>query len=240
MIAELETEQFILSGQSFTVRLMELSAAFAAWLQEQVEARGMTIPELAERIGVSKTTLYNYANGETDFPRKTTLAKIEAGLGAKFPVPERRPPPDIKGGHPQPDTVHLSGVSLRAVDAIDLRAMEEIPLDTDGDAFMAAIRLKSYGKVSTDSSAPELFAVRLPVAMGPFVAGQRLTINRNLEPEPEEHVLVRARGRRQFGTFQRDDDGHPAVMLWSGGLTRDYTLIGTVIEASHSTLKRPR
>jgi len=44
----------------------------------------MTPAELAEKSGISIPAVYNIESGRTEFPRQSTLAKLEKALGKKF------------------------------------------------------------------------------------------------------------------------------------------------------------
>lgn len=53
-------------------------------LQEEMHISGMDIKELAAKVGVSTSTLYNLRQGTTRWPRPTTLFPLMAALGLYF------------------------------------------------------------------------------------------------------------------------------------------------------------
>lgn len=216
---------------------MDISTAYRVWLKAQIESAGISVPDLAERAGTRKQTIYMFLAGETDFPRANTRQSWERALGRKF-TPETV---GAVAGQDQTKHVQLDVQdSSRLAPAIDLRALEQIPLDLEGAAFMEAVERKRYRYVPVDSDAEHVLSIRLHEDLGGFKATQVLTVQLGLEPEEGEHVFVQAKGRRQLGTWSLDDDRKPSVSLWSGGITREFRLIGTVISVTQSTLKRPR
>ena len=66
--------------------LSEGPAAFGAWLSKTRALRQMTVPELAERSGVSAVAIYNLEGGRTTNPRRQTQASLSKALGQSPPA----------------------------------------------------------------------------------------------------------------------------------------------------------
>ena len=55
-----------------------------AWLSKARQTRGVTVPELARKTGVSVPGIYNIESGKAQSPRQSTITKLERALGEQF------------------------------------------------------------------------------------------------------------------------------------------------------------
>jgi transcriptional regulator with XRE-family HTH domain len=55
-----------------------------AWLSKARQSRGITVPELARKAGVSVPAIYNIESGKAQSPRQNTIGKLERALGEQF------------------------------------------------------------------------------------------------------------------------------------------------------------
>jgi transcriptional regulator with XRE-family HTH domain len=60
-------------------------SAFGAWLRKARSAKDFSIPQLAQKSGVSIPAIYNIENGKSINPQKETRKKLEKALGKKVP-----------------------------------------------------------------------------------------------------------------------------------------------------------
>ena len=59
--------------------------AFGSWVRETRTAAGLTVPDLAEKSGVSIPQIYNIEAGRSTNPREQTRKKLETALDSKVP-----------------------------------------------------------------------------------------------------------------------------------------------------------
>lgn len=57
-------------------------SVIGAWVNKQRQEKGWSVPELAAKAGLSALAIYRVESGQTENPRKETLAKIQKALGA--------------------------------------------------------------------------------------------------------------------------------------------------------------
>jgi transcriptional regulator with XRE-family HTH domain len=60
--------------------------AFGAWLSKTRLAKKMSVPELAQRAGISAVVIYNLEQGKSLNPQRKTRISLENALGEKTPV----------------------------------------------------------------------------------------------------------------------------------------------------------
>lgn len=61
-----------------------ISSPIAAWLIKTRLEKGFSIPEIAEKSGLSEASVYNIEAGRSSNPRAETVRKLEHALGAKL------------------------------------------------------------------------------------------------------------------------------------------------------------
>lgn len=61
-------------------------AAFGHWLQTEMEKKGLKIPDLAQRTGLTYTGIWNIVKGNTVSPRSETRDKLAAALNEAIPA----------------------------------------------------------------------------------------------------------------------------------------------------------
>lgn len=59
--------------------------AVGSWVNRSRIEKGISVPELAERTGLSGMAIYNIEAGRISNPRPATLKKLEAALGVEIP-----------------------------------------------------------------------------------------------------------------------------------------------------------
>jgi transcriptional regulator with XRE-family HTH domain len=81
--AKLET---LLGSTSQTVasESSSMEGMFSRWLRRERLNKGLTVPELAKRSGVSQLQIENLESGRSVNPQAKTRAKLEQGLGVKI------------------------------------------------------------------------------------------------------------------------------------------------------------
>jgi transcriptional regulator with XRE-family HTH domain len=57
-------------------------SVIGTWVNKQRQEKGWSVPELAAKAGLSPLAIYRVESGQTENPRKETLAKIQRALGA--------------------------------------------------------------------------------------------------------------------------------------------------------------
>ncbi|WP_287209028.1 helix-turn-helix domain-containing protein [Mesorhizobium sp.] len=60
-------------------------SAFGDWLREEMRRKGLSIPALAERTGISSTGIWNIVKGNTVSPRDETRKKLADALNEVVP-----------------------------------------------------------------------------------------------------------------------------------------------------------
>lgn len=63
----------------------DTSRAFGRWLERARENAGLSVPELAERAGISPPAIYNIESGRSANPRLDTRRKLERALNIDAP-----------------------------------------------------------------------------------------------------------------------------------------------------------
>jgi len=61
-------------------------SAFGSWLQSQMDQRGLTIPDMVAKTGITYAGIYNIVKGKTKSPRPETRAKLAEALGQIVPT----------------------------------------------------------------------------------------------------------------------------------------------------------
>lgn len=70
--------------QSDSKELKYASSPFAAWLTKTRLEKNLSIPEIAEKAGLSEASVYNIGAGRSTNPRAETVRKLELALGTKL------------------------------------------------------------------------------------------------------------------------------------------------------------
>jgi transcriptional regulator with XRE-family HTH domain len=61
-------------------------SAFGAWLSKTRTEKGMSVPELASKSGITAPAIYNIESGKSLNPQKETRRRLEQALGASIPA----------------------------------------------------------------------------------------------------------------------------------------------------------
>ena len=59
--------------------------SFGEWLNDQMRVKGVTIPDLVSKTGITYTGIWNIVNGYTWSPRDETRKKLASALNEKIP-----------------------------------------------------------------------------------------------------------------------------------------------------------
>jgi transcriptional regulator with XRE-family HTH domain len=73
---------------------IESPSAIGAWLNRTRLEQKLSVPELADKAGLSAVALYNIESGRSQSPQRKTVAKLERHLGSNYrqrPKKRRRP-----------------------------------------------------------------------------------------------------------------------------------------------------
>ena len=58
---------------------------FGIWLRDERSRQGMSVPQLAEKSGVSSPAIYNIENGKSLYPQQNTIEKLSKALNKNIP-----------------------------------------------------------------------------------------------------------------------------------------------------------
>ena len=61
-------------------------SSYAEWVREHRQSKGWSVPELADKSGVTMPSIYAIESGKTENPQKKTLDRLEKVFVAKVPA----------------------------------------------------------------------------------------------------------------------------------------------------------
>jgi Zn-dependent peptidase ImmA (M78 family)/transcriptional regulator with XRE-family HTH domain len=203
-------------------------------IRRQMKLQGLTIPELASRIGMGTAAVSNLLNGKTE-PKSSTLIKLAEALGVSFP--------DLLAPAPRLDSLRFR--TARSLSGREKASRDQLLHDTA--LWLANYRLleelvkdkSEYLLSPSGFDSPNTAAVQVRKGLGLDGAGP---VHNSIGLMDEAGIKLRIRPfgfRKTFGLSIGQADGGPAIIINSeAGISIERQIFTIAHELGHLVLHK--